>query len=257
VQKNSFQFDGRGRESSFDEVNGQPVALKYIYEYYPQTTDATRTIHLDYNGTQNESLKKGRWIIQRTAMLHLRYAEAANRAGYPDIAYALLNNGIQANYDWLNKDGSVRPDKEGTQYTGYKPISDKAFSVPYPYPFYLDARYNGGFRNPQYTTINGPWQTNYGIRTRANLINTVRPDWALGKADSIRWMEEALLTEAALELGFEGHRWGDMLRIARRKNADDGSGTAYLNAMLAGKFNKEGKATPVLSANKWFLPRKN
>ena len=101
-QSNGFVFDGRGKESSYDVINGQPVVLKYLYDYYDTyTTDANKTIHLDYNNITNKYSLAGKWFLYRAALLHLRYAEAANRAGYPRLAYALLNNGIKTNYDWV------------------------------------------------------------------------------------------------------------------------------------------------------------
>jgi hypothetical protein len=225
---NNFVFDGRGRESSFDWVNGQPVVLKYLYDYYPQTTDDNRTIHLQYNDAQNELVQQGRWFVYRAGLLHLRYAEAANRAGYHDLARCLLNNGVKDFYDWDMDDGSSkRKDKEGVQYSGYKPLADSVFSKPYPLPFYLDGRQND---NP-YMYLRQPWRDNYGIRRRAWVQNVSVPSLPAA-IDSIRWIEEAIIREAALECGFEGHRWGDLLRVARRKDREDGSGTAYLNELM-------------------------
>ncbi|MFW9597404.1 MAG: RagB/SusD family nutrient uptake outer membrane protein, partial [Paludibacter sp.] len=121
-QSNGFVFDGRGKESSYDVVNGQPVVLKYLYDYYDTyTTDANKTIHLDYNNITNKYSLAGKWFLYRAALLHLRYAEAANRAGYPRLAYALLNNGIKTNYDWVKSDGTYRANKEGVQYTSFQP----------------------------------------------------------------------------------------------------------------------------------------
>jgi hypothetical protein len=226
---NNFVFDGRGRESSFDWVNGQPVVIKYLYDYYPQTTDDNRTIHLQYNDVQNELVQQGRWFVYRAGLLHLRYAEAANRAGYLDLARCLLNNGIREFYDWNMDDGSSkRSDKEGVQYSGYKPLADSLFSKPYPAPFYLDGRQN----DLPYVYLRSPWRDNYGIRRRAWVQNVSLPNLPAA-IDSVRWLEEALVKEAALECGFEGHRWGDLLRVARRKNRDvAGSGDAYLNNLM-------------------------
>ena len=253
-RENNFVFDGRGRESSFDYINGQPVVLKYLYDYYPYVTDANRTIHLQYQSTDREYTQQGKWFIYRAALLNLRYAEAANRAGYPDLAYALLNNGIRSYYDWSNADGSLRSgsEKEGVQYSGYRPEGDSELSVPYPEPFYLDGRFNdlpGPF-------IRAPWRDGGGIRNRGCVQNTPRPEWVVNKTDSIRWMEEALLAEGALELGFEGHRWGDMLRIALRKNKDNGTGMQFLNEILSKKFEYTGKPAPEITPANLYLPRK-
>jgi hypothetical protein len=260
---NGVAYDGRGRESSFDYVNGQPVVLKYLYDYYPQSTDANSTIHLDYASIENMNFLRGKWFIYRAALLHLRYAEAANRAGYPDLALALLNSGIQSAYNWRRSDGTTRGNNvEGVQYSGYRPVSDEANSKPYPEPFYLDARNNGGTAFHTYARFSSPWQANFGVRRRAYVENVSKPDWVLNKNDSIQWVEEALLTEAALECGFEGYRWGDLLRIAMRKNEDknedkNDTGTVFLNEILAKKFRAAGRTAPVLTPQTWFLPRKN
>jgi hypothetical protein len=245
TQRNGFVYDGRGREASFDYVNGQPVVIKYLYDYYPRLIDENKTIHLQYNSLENELAVQGKWFIQRAALLHLRYAEAANREGYSDVAYALLNNGVLSNYDWRMENGDARADKTGVQYTGYKPLSDEDDSQPYDPPFYLDARNDD---LPNY--FRSPWRDNYGIRGRASLQNIEKPEWVVGAADSVRWIEEALLLEAALECGFEGHRWGDLLRIAMRKNKDNGTGTDYLNALM-----KQAKPEVEITPATWFLPR--
>jgi hypothetical protein len=70
--------------------------------------------------------------------------------------------------------------------------------------------------------------------------------------DSIRWMEEAILKEAALECGFEGHRWGDMLRVAMRMNKNGQGGTLHLNNLL----KKAKPNLPDLTPQTWFLPKR-
>jgi hypothetical protein len=247
TQRNGFIYDGRGREASFDYVNGQPVVIKYLYDYYLREQDANKTIHLLYNSWENEMAVQGKWFVQRAATLHLRYAEAANRAGFSDVAYALLNNGIPTNYDWRMENGDLRSDKSGVMYTGYKPANDTIASKPYDPPFYLDAR-----NDDQPSYFRSPWRDNYGVRGRASLQNIEKPGWVATHDDSVRWIEEAILLEAALECGFEGHRWGDMLRIAMRKNRENGTGTDYLNALL-----RKAKPSVTLTPETWFLPRKN
>jgi hypothetical protein len=221
-RENNFPFDGRGRESSFDHINGQPVVLKYLYDYYPYTTDDNRTIHLTYSDNSTESVQQGRWFVYRAAILQLRYAEAANRAGYPDLALGMLNNGVQTYFD----DG--RADKEGVQYSGWKSANTSTHYTPYPAPFYIDGRQN----DLPYVYLRSPWRDADGIRFRAWVQDVSRPSWVMTHADSVRWVEETLLREAALECGFEGYRWGDLLRVAKRKNISDGSGTAYINGIM-------------------------
>jgi len=258
-QSNGFVFDGRGRESSFDYVNGQPVVLKYLYDYYSTyTTDVNKTIHPDYLNISNPYTQTGKWFLYRAALLHLRYAEAANRAGYPRLAYALLNNGIQANFDWRKSDGTPRPEITGVQYSSFPPLNDSVAAVPYPAPFYLDARMNR--ENPsRYTFLRSPWRENAGIRGRAFLLNIPTPAYVrdgIGNDhnDSIQWIEKALIKEAALECGFEGQRWGDLLRVARRESKDgQGSVATIMNAAVSPKF-KGGSAN--INESNLFLPMK-
>lgn len=255
VQTNGFVFDGRGRESTFDYINGQPVALKYLYDYYAQEVDDNKTIHLQYNNFVNDQYSRnGKWFVYRAALLHLRYAEAANRAGYPDIAYALLNNGINSTYNWLMEDGETqRADKTGICYTGHRPENDNVASKAYEPPFFLDGRQT----DAPYTYYRSPWCRSSGLRNRASLVNNEKPDWVVNQADSIQWMEQALVTETALECGHEGHRWGTLLRVAMRKNKEDGagSGTKFINEALKGKFEKSGGSAPTLTPDSWFLPK--
>lgn len=266
-QSNGFVFDGRGRESSFDKINDQPVVLKYLYDYYfSYSTDANKTIHLNYNASQYA--KPGKWFLYRAALLQLRYAEAANRAGYPRLAYALLNNGIRPNYDWRQSDGNYRANKVGVQYTSFPPQMPPAGATqavidsinalparPYPAPFYLDARQN----DAPYPYLRSPWRDNAGIRNRAFLLNTPTPDYVhdgIGNDhnDSIQWIENNLIREAALECGFEGQRWADLLRVSRRKvkEGEASSVVELMNNAIKPKYNGAIKITE----SNLFLPMK-
>lgn len=241
-RENNAEFDGRGRQSSFDYVNGEPVVLKYLYNYYSSTTDQNSTRQLNYYDIPNPYALEGSWFVYRAALLHLRYAEAANREGYTDIAHALLNNGIQDNYTWDN-----RADVTGIQYTGTRPDTTTVASEPYPRPFFLDARNSG--TSTQFEYFRQPWRDNYGIRRRA-WVQNVNVGALPTKQDSVLAMEQLLLREAALECAFEGHRWSDLLRIAMRKDREDGSGEAFLNEQLRrGKPNLRP-----LTRQEWFLP---
>jgi Zn ribbon nucleic-acid-binding protein len=253
-QSNGFVFDGRGRESSFDIINGQPVVLKYLYDYYNNySTDANKTIHLNYTNISNPYSQSGKWFLYRAGLLHLRFAEAANRAGYPRLAYALLNNGVKTNFDWQKADGTYRADKVGVQYTSFPPANDTDPATPYPEPFYLDARQN----DAPYTYLRSPWRDNTGIRGRAFLVRAEAPANVLTADEYANWMENALLKEEALECGFEGHRWADMLRIARRQSNKNQAQTAeIIRKQLQGKFSAAGKGTVVLNADNLFLEMK-
>ncbi|NDW11437.1 RagB/SusD family nutrient uptake outer membrane protein [Bacteroides sp. 214] len=223
VQQNGFVFDGRGRESSFKMVNGEYIVQKYLYNY-----DSTKPFE-----------QSGKWFLYRAGLLHLRYAEAANRAGYPKLAYALLNKGIKNAYTW---EGALLAEQS---QSGWAPGNY------YPEPFYFDARQSD---QPYYRR---PWRDNGGVRGRCMLEPVEFPETATTTNDSILFLEKMLIREAALETGFEGHRWGDLTRVARRMNKEGRDGNAYLIENLSGKYELSGIPMPDFSTQeKWYLPFK-
>ncbi len=83
-QKNDFTYDARGPKFSYRMLDGQPVVMKYLYNYLSEGTLTPTNIFE----------KNGRWFLYRAAALHLEYAEAANRDAHSWIANALLNQGL-------------------------------------------------------------------------------------------------------------------------------------------------------------------
>jgi hypothetical protein len=70
-------------------------------------------------------------------------------------------------------------------------------------------------------------------------------------------MEDKLIEEAALELAYEGNRWSDLVRIARRRN--DPSFLAdkiYNKLQKAGNPNAAAARVKLMDKNNWFLPFK-
>lgn len=201
--------DRRGLDMSYRLLNGiEPEVMKYSQNYNLSTP-------FD---------KTGVWVIYRAAVLHLRYAEAANRLDRRVLAGALVNSGIKAAF--------------GTKalYNG----------VPDSYPF--DFNGDGG-------TIRGNWYRNSGIRGRA-----VNQDYPITVANTVLEVEDRIMQEEALETAFEGYRWQDLLRIALRRQATEPN---YLADKIAAKFEAAGdgaSAALVRSrlANKenWYLPFK-
>ena len=95
-QKNDFAYDARGKIFSYRRLDGQPVVMKYLYNYLSET------------GFTPISLlqKNGRWFLYRAATLHLEFAEAANRDAHTPLAYALLNQGLTTIPNKITNEGS-------------------------------------------------------------------------------------------------------------------------------------------------------
>jgi len=84
VQKNDFAYDARGKVFTARSIDGQPVAMKYLYNY----------LNGDGFNPLNVFEKNGKWFLYRAASMHLDFAEAANRDNHQGLAYAIVNQGL-------------------------------------------------------------------------------------------------------------------------------------------------------------------
>ncbi len=221
-QTGFLPYDARGI-FSWREINGQPVVMKYLYNYLNYQTDLA----------VNPFQKNGKWFLYRQTHLHLRFAEAANRAGQPKLAYSFFNSGFAGTYP---------PPSGVTDVTLYHN------TLTLPYPFNFDGRNSGGTGVPYYRS---DWYRNIGIRARANIQNYE----ILAGADSTLEVENGLILENALENGFEGTRWPDLVRVALRRNDP-----AFLADKIYQKLLKDGVGNAsevrakLMNKENWYLP---
>lgn len=219
TQRNEIPYDARGSKFTYRMVSGDPVIMKYLYRFETAAAAA------------DQFKTEGDWFLYRAEKLHLRYAEAANRDNQHRIADAILNFGIKEAY---NRGGisSSTGDVTNAQRT------NKAFPYDFnarqgEFPYYRDNWYRGG-----------------GVRGRGGVKRA--PVVVL---DSLISIENNIIDEAALSLAYEGNRWEDLLRVARRRNDP-----AFLADKIYEKLNKEGNAeasnvrAKLLNVNNWYLP---
>ena len=76
LQTNGFPYDARGN-FTWRTINGQPVIVKYLYQYLNESTLLPNNI----------LAKNGEWFISRSAAIHLHFAEAANRDNHHKLAF--------------------------------------------------------------------------------------------------------------------------------------------------------------------------
>lgn len=219
AQGGSIPYDARKLLSTMT-INGQPVAMKYLYNYIDYSTQSPL----------NALLKDGKWFLFRQTHLHLRFAEAANRSGKHRLAWGFWNSGIAGAYP--------APTSDVTLYHN---------TLWEPYPFNFDARNSGSSGVPYFRA---DWYRNIGIRSRANLIDVVVP-----ASDSLLSIENGLVKETALENAFEGTRWPDLVRVALRRNDPAFLADKIYNKLLKdGSGNAAAVRTKLMDPANWYLP---
>ncbi|MHB9055535.1 MAG: RagB/SusD family nutrient uptake outer membrane protein [Paludibacteraceae bacterium] len=188
-----------------------PAGKKYIAKYVLMNP-ITNTINTN---------KKV--IVYRVALLYLRYAEAVNRAGKPNMAFAVLKNG-------LNKSNmKLIPNNEVDSVN---------------VPSYLD------FRDQRFNN-------NIGTRMRGlGNVNLDTVHYIIPKLpslqDSVLFVEDKIQEELALETAFEGNRFHDLMRFALRRNDN-----SYLadKVVLKYKTNQEAIRAKLMDSNNWYLKK--
>ena len=221
-QDNGFPFDARGG-FSYKIIGGQPVIMKYLYNY----VDPTSLIPV------NPLVKNGQWFLQRSASVHLRFAEAANREGRFKLAYALVNKGINNTFDTSNVAGR---DVTNLQNTLTDPETVYQFDA----------------RNGEYPRYRGDWYRNAGIRGCAYVR-----ELPLAAGDTTIAIENSILAEGALELAYEGYRWSDLMRISLRRNDPAILATAVYNKLLKdGIPGASDTRDRLMNPGNWYLPFK-
>lgn len=140
--------------------------------------------------------------IWRRQMVYLRMAEALNRAGYPRFAFKILEEGVNNT-------------NIGTDVLAYyTTASDSAYIKQFDFPQqrYVLSSSASGSSNMQGLHSRGSGDSKGNQYYKFPEFTT--GDTLALQIDSI---ERMIVTEGALELAFEGHRFYDLMRVALRR----------------------------------------
>lgn len=193
--------------------------------------------------------------IYRTATVYLRLAEALNRMGYPDAAFAILKDGINEDLLPYVQHGDST-DLEAHRYI--RPETAQLLQTTIPFLSTENRQMfeeNWGIhsRGCYYTQgAFSPYQYDTEIGKKLSRLNTT----SFTKADTIDAMEDIICDEMALELAFEGNRFGDLTRIARHKNQAGHRGANYGSQWLAAKLAYKHPVVDLTDEKNWYLPFK-
>ena len=200
--------------------------------------------------------------IYRVATVYLRLAEAINRMGYPDAAFAILKDGINDDLLTYVKTGEEEDDLEAGRYINPETATMLQTTIPFlsaenvqtfeeNWGIHSRGTYftRGAFSPYQFNTIVGRKLEELNVQS-----SVFNGQWT--KADTIDAVEDIICDEMALELAFEGSRFGDLTRIARHKNRAGLRGGDYGSRWLASKLAYKHPAVSLLEERNWYLPMK-
>jgi hypothetical protein len=166
-------------------------------------------------------------LINRLGTVLLRYAEAVNRAGKPNTAFAVLKYGLSP--DTFRDEAKI-------------PQTELADNKPY-ITIFNAAKYTNAVGVHARGCGDSAYDTYYAIGVENQTLTSV--------SDTIRRVEDLICNELALETSFEGNRFQDLARVALRRNDP-----SFLAKQIAAKHkNDYYRIYDLLSDTKnWFLP---
>lgn len=197
------------------------------------------TMNIRKNSPLQSSASANTVMLYRLPHIYLRFAEACNQAGYSSLAFTVLKYG-------LTQDNIIKYVAPSERQTGARFLN-----------FDHDAFLSNGAVHAR-----GSGDTDYSQRYSLTVGDSVwvydsdndvynyvaaSPEYKAAVKDSL---DNLILEEMALETAFEGNRFQDLIRFARRRN--DNSFLATKVASRGSEFN-ENLYRLLLDEKNWYL----
>lgn len=255
-------------------INGDTVSNVFLkgdlrlYSVFNLKTESSSETSMYYENQQTiRKINPLEITLYRSDVVYLRYAEALNRAGMPESAFAILKYGLCS----TNINQYISPE----EISKAAPLGLLSFNV-------------NNFTQADISSTTGVITGNtMGIHSRGSgdakankfykfpVPDTTVVEYtsladSLAKAEyiinfKITRVEEMIADEMALETAFEGFRFGDLVRISLHRGEDKGvySDNAYLATKVAGRkgtTNYNSALETLLKSDgvnynpKWYLP---
>ena len=262
---NIIKSEPLGDARAFLVSQGNGADSAYVYTYKPSTAYI---------------------LLYRNATVWLHFAEAVNRMGYPDVAFAVLKNGIHQGLSELcyrevylkDAAGNDSVDAQGNKVLdmAQSHVDDKYYLTPAAYELltttipFLSQENSEIFNSEDVfvgihahgagipTAIKDLYSTYRYSTVLQTKIADISKKFGLGlttytKEDYINAMEDLLCDEYAMEFAFEGTRFSDLRRLALHKNRAGTYGGNFVDIWLSRKL--ENNAVGITTQN-CYLPYK-
>jgi hypothetical protein len=202
-------------------------------------------------------------ILYRNSTVLLHLAEAFNRMGMYDAAFAILKDGIS---DALINTGTADEVPYMTDasraYLKTELLKD-SFLTKFPAKTAIGIHCHGVGKaaSDMAKTIYRPGKSPYTLdRMVGKKMQEVAQQFGVAvgttRQDTINAIEDMLCDEYALEFAFEGNRYFDLMRLARHKNADATYGANFGGRWLRKKLEANNPAVDLSVEQNWYLPFK-
>jgi hypothetical protein len=208
----NYEYDASAQQDPYSEYS---TARQYIYKYIQGDNRVT---------------------TYRTNAIYLRYAEALNRAGYPQSAFLILKRGICEDYVKEHVD-SIERTQAGTLIDFPATLFNKSLAIG------IHALGSGEADcDSTYVLPMPDAATAASFTTRKDTVDY-----------QIVEVENRIFNEMALECAFEGSRFDDLMRLAKRRGD---------NALLADPISRRSGTVDaalrarLMNESNWYLPLK-
>jgi hypothetical protein len=207
-----------------------------LYSNFSQRSSGVQNEYSEYSSETQTVVKpqlfalNGMIPTSRNTMTYLRYAEALNRAGYPQSAFLILKHGIC-------RDNIVEYVDSIERSQAAALIEFDANIFPKDRAMGIHSRGSGDSHINEYYTLPMPTDS---LATRQDTIDYQIP-----------LVEDMIIDEMALEGAFEGYRYYDLMRVALRRND-----VAYLAEPISMRNGEQDAAirAKLNDMSNWYLP---
>ncbi|MDR1122107.1 MAG: RagB/SusD family nutrient uptake outer membrane protein [Dysgonamonadaceae bacterium] len=214
--------DGNGDFFNYYDWQTPPYRAGYLFQScsYFITSESDTLPFISIYGEPDKSNFVNYTYIYRTGSVYLRYLEALNRLNKPTVAFAILKYGTSNRI--FADPAKVNPDEVASL------------------PEYCN-----------FPEVIFPYDNQRGFHSRGAGASDRNAYYVIPEGvDTVRFVDELICEEMAMETAFEGNRFHDLMRFAKYY------GNEFLADLIA---RRRGEVDPALKAKlmdekNWYLP---